>query len=52
MIDNFVQYTNDHADVTLNTPKIDARINKFKKSMFNKWTPTNCDEMWMYLTIH
>ena len=52
MIDNFVQYTNDHADVTLNTPKIDARINKFKKSMFSKWTPTNCDEMWMYLTIH
>ena len=51
MTDNFVQYTNDYADVITNTPKIEARINKFKKSMFSKWIPTNCDEMWLYLTI-
>ena len=45
VIDNFVQYTNDYADVIINTPKIEARINNFKKSMFSKWTPTNRDEM-------
>ena len=51
MIDNFVRYTNDYADIIINMPKIQERINKFKKSMFSKWTPTNRDEMWMYLTI-
>ena len=45
MIDNFVQYTNDYADVIINTPEIKARKNKFKKSMFSKWTPTNRDKM-------
>ena len=51
MIGNFVHYTNDYAYIIINMPKIQERINKFKKSMFSKWTPTNRDEMWMYLTI-
>ena len=51
MIDNFVQYTNDYTDVIINKIKIQERINKFKKSMFSKWTAINRDEMWMYLTI-
>ena len=51
MINNFVQYTNVFADIIINTPKIQERINKFKKSMCSKCTLTNRDEMWMYLTI-
>ena len=51
MIDNFVQYTNDYEDIIINMPKIQERINKFKKSMFSKLRPTNRDEMWMCLTI-
>ena len=51
MIDNFVRYTNDYADIIINMQKIQERINKFKKSMFSKLRPTNRDEMGMCLTI-
>ena len=50
MRDNFVQFANDHADIIINTPKIQERINQSKKNMVNKWTPTNHDQKWMYLT--
>ena len=41
MIDNFVQYTNDYADVIINTPKTEARINKFKKNICVQQVDTN-----------
>ena len=41
MIHNFVQYTNDYEDVIINKPKIEARINKFKKNIYVQQVDTN-----------
>lgn len=51
MIDDFVKFTNDYADMILQTPAIQAKISKSKRSLFKLWTPTDRDELWMYIAI-
>lgn len=51
MMDKFVDFTNNFAEILINSPKIQENIQSRKKSMFNKWEPTNRDGLWIYMTV-
>ena len=51
LIENLVTYTNSYADIMINTPRIQERMNEQNRNIFNLWKPVTFDEMWTYIAI-
>ena len=51
LIENLVTYTNSYADIMINTTRIQERMNKQNRNIFNLWKPVTFDEIWTYIAI-
>ena len=55
MTDELVQHitdaTNSYAQIIIDSPEIQERIENTKKSLFRLWQPVTFDEMWTYIAV-
>ena len=51
IIYDLVNFTNTCAQLIIQTPAIQERLNSTQRSMFKLWKDVDCDEIWVYICL-
>ena len=51
LVQHITDATNSYAQIIIDFPEIQERIENTKKSLFRLWQPVTFDEMWTYIAV-
>ena len=51
IVSDIVKYTNNYADIKINHPRIQERMEQKTRTLFNLWEPVTEEDIWVYFTL-